>query len=297
MSDTTTRIRIMLDWEADAKHAIIWAADEAGLFGKNGLKVEMVPHVPQSLEKVHAGEVELAIDYPHNILLKRKELPNLISVGALVKTNPEGLISLKKSGISTPKDLENKKISIGGSPLAKSQIKIFLDYHDLTDKNIELVPAGRNRSKSLLAGEYDALNAVQYANPRTERKGHEINFLPYINSGVPDSAFLVFTSREDWVNSNAEALKQFLSCIKEGLDLVKEWGNEEWESYTDAIEGRNRDEEMAIWEATLPLIDDGGDLFHHDIDALKELQDILYTGGMLETTYSVEEIFVNSYLT
>jgi len=297
MSDTTTRIRVMLDWEADAKHAIIWAADKAGLFGKSGLKVAMVPHVPQSLEKVHAGEVELAIDYPHNILLKRKELPNLISVGALVKTNPEGLISLKKSGITTPKDLENKKIAIGGSPLAKSQIKIFLDYHDLTDKNIELVPAGRNRSESLLAGEYDALNAVQYANPRTERKGYEVNFLPYINSGVPDSAFLVFTGREDWVNSNAEALKQFLSCLKEGLDLVKEWGNEEWESYTDSIEGRNRDEEMAIWEATLPMIDDGGDLFHHDIDALKELQDILYIGGMLETTYPVEEVFVNSYLT
>ena len=297
MSNTTTRIRILLDWDADAKHAIIWAADKAGLFGKNGLKVEMVPPLPKRLEKVHAGEVELAINYPHNILLMRKELPNLISVGALVKTNPEGLLTLKKSGIATPKDLENKTIALGWSPLGKSQIKIFLDYHDLTDKNIELIPIGRKGEKPLLAGEFDALNGVQYAIPRTERKGYEVNFFPFINSGVPDSAFLVFTGQEDWVNSNGEALKHFFSCIKEGLDLVKEWGNEEWESYTDTIEGRNRDEEMAVWEATLPLIDDGGDLFHHNIEEIRKLQEVLYSGGMLETTYPVEEIFVNSYLT
>ena len=297
MSNTTTRIRVLLDWDADAKHAIIWAADEAGLFKENGLKVEMVPPLPEKLEKVHAGEFELAISYPHNILLMRKELPNLISVGALVKTNPEGLFTLKKSGIDTPKDLENKTIAIGWSPLGRSQIKIFLDYHDLTDKNIELVPVGRKGKKLLLAGEFDALNGVRYANPRTERLGYEINFFSYINSGVPNSAFLVFVGQKDWVNGNAEALKRFFSCIKEGLSLVKEWGNEEWEAYTDTLEGRNRDEEMAVWEATLPLIDDGGDLFHHNIEEIRKLQDILYSGGMLETTYPVEEIFVNSYLT
>ena len=61
---------------------------EAGLFGKSGLKVEMVPPLPQKLEKVHAGDFELAINYPHNILLMRKELPNLISVGSPLTTHP-----------------------------------------------------------------------------------------------------------------------------------------------------------------------------------------------------------------
>jgi ABC-type nitrate/sulfonate/bicarbonate transport system substrate-binding protein len=296
MSSTITRIRLLLDWEQDAKHAIIWAADKAGLFGKSGLKVEMVPPLPQPLEKVQAGEVELAINYPHNILLLRKDLPNLISVGALVKTNPEGLMTLKESGIATSKDLINKVIAIGSSPLAKSQIKIFLSHHNLTDENIELVLVGHDGDKGLLEGKFDALNVVEYANSRVERKGYETNFFPYINSGVPDSAFLVFTGHEDWVDSNTEALKQFFSCLKGGLDLVKKWGNEEWEAYTDAVEGRNRDEEMTVWAAILPMIDDGGDIFHHNVEELRKLQDILYEGGMLETTYPIEEIFVNSHL-
>ncbi|MDP7643133.1 MAG: ABC transporter substrate-binding protein [Anaerolineales bacterium] len=298
MSNKTTRIRVLLDWDQDSKHAIIWAADKAGLFGKKGLDVEMVPPLPKSLERVHNGEVELAINYPHNILMMRKDFPNLISVGALVKTNPEGLVTLKKDGIAKPEDMKNKTIAIGWSPLGKSQIEIFLSHHNLTDQDIEIVPVARDGETRLLAGEFDVLNGVQYGIPRMEREGHASNFFPYINSGVPDSAFLVFTGQKNWVDSSTYALKQFFFCLKEGLSLVKKWGKEEWESYTDTIEirKRDRDEEMAVWEAILPMIDDGGDLFHHDVEEIKKLQEILFSGGMLDTKYPIEEIFVNSHL-
>jgi putative hydroxymethylpyrimidine transport system substrate-binding protein len=299
MSNTTKQIRILLDWDQDAKHAIIWAADKAGFFEKKGLKVEMVPPTPQPLEKVHTGEVELAINYPHNILLMRKDLPDLISVGALVKTNSEGLMTLKESGITNPEDMKNKKIAIGSSLMAKSLMDAFLTYHNLTDQNIELVHVAFDGEKKLLSGEIDVLAGVGYALPRLEREGYATNFFPFINSGVPDSAFLVFTGQKDWVNSNTEELKQFFSCIKDGFDLVKQWRIEDWETYTSTIEGRirYRDEEMAIWDAILPMIDDGGDLFHHNIEEIEKLQDILYTDGFLETTYPIEEIFVNSHLT
>ena len=72
MPDKMTTVRIILDWTADAKHAIIWAADKFGYFKEAGLKVEMVEPPSKSansLEKVHNGEAELSINYPHNILL------------------------------------------------------------------------------------------------------------------------------------------------------------------------------------------------------------------------------------
>lgn len=296
MSKTTTRIRVLLDWELDSKHAIIWAADKAGLFEKKGLQVEMVDKLPDSLEKVHAGEVELAINYPHNILGMLEKLPNLVSVGAFFKTNPEGLLSLKKSGINTPQDLINKKIAVGWSPLGKSQIKIFLEHHGLTEEDVELVPVTDDGDILLREGKIEVLNWVTWGLPRTERRGFEINFFPYVDSGVPNSAFLVFVGEKTWVKSNQGAVKEFFACLKGGLDLVKQWGEEEWESFTDPIEIRNRDEEMAVWEVTLPLIDDGGVLFHHNIEELKKLQDVLYTSGMLKTTYPIEEIFLNSFI-
>jgi hypothetical protein len=39
MSKTKTRIRILLDWDQDAKHAIIWAADKTGLIEEISLRI------------------------------------------------------------------------------------------------------------------------------------------------------------------------------------------------------------------------------------------------------------------
>ena len=49
-SNTTARIRVLHDWEADAKHAIMWAADTGGLFEENGLKAEMCSNGRRSQE-------------------------------------------------------------------------------------------------------------------------------------------------------------------------------------------------------------------------------------------------------
>ncbi|MCC6189310.1 MAG: hypothetical protein IT318_09760, partial [Anaerolineales bacterium] len=128
------------------------------------------------------------------------------------------------------------------------------------------------------------------------RKGYETVFFPYINSGVPDSAFLVFTGQEAWVASHTEALKRFFACLREGLKLVKSWQDEQWRSYTATLEGRNGDEERAVWKTILPMIDDGGGLFQHNLEEIRKLQDILCANGLLDTPYPVEEIFVNTHV-
>ena len=78
--------------------------------------------------------------------------------------------------------------------------------------------------------------------------------------------------------------------------MVKSWDKDNWKSYTDTIDGRNPEEEMKIWEATLPLIDDGGTLFQQNVQEIKKLQAILISKELLKNEYPVEEIFVNSYL-
>ena len=299
MTENLTRVRVILDWTPDAKHSVIWAADKSGSFQQSGLKVEMMEPPSKSansLEKVHSGEAELAINYPHNILLMREELPHLWGVGSMIKKNSEGMLSLKGKGITEPGKLRGKTIGIGPSPVSKSQFEVFLTSNNLSYQDINLVYVGFEGEEKLLAGEIDALDAVQYAIPRTERKGYEINFIPYTVSGVPDSPFLVFTGQRAWVEQNSESLERFFSCLREGFSLVKSWDIDNWKSYTDTIEGRNPEEEMNIWETTLPLIDDGGPLFQQNVGEIEKLQAILISKGLLKNEYPVEEIFVNSYL-
>ena len=299
MSNDLTKIRVILDWTPDAKHSIIWAAEKNGLFAHEGLTIEMVPPPSKSsnsLQKIHDLEAELAINYPHNVLLMRGDLPRLISVGALVKKNSEGLLSIKKTEITEPAHIKGKRIGIGPSPVSRSQFEVFLTANGLRYEDIELKYVGFEGEELLLAGEIDALDAVWYAIPRTERKGHEINFIPYTVSGVPDSPFLVFTGENGWVSSNTAALKRFFSCLKAGLSIVSGWGFADWKSYTDTIEGRNTEEEMKIWETTLPLIDDGDTLFRQNINEIEKLQDILFDKNLMQEKYRIGEIFSNEYI-
>ena len=277
----------------------MWAADRTGCFEAAGLQVEMLEPPSKSansLENVHAGKAELAINYPHNILLMREALPHLCGVGSMIKKNSEGLLSLKEKGIVSPVDLKGKTVGIGPSPVSRSQFEVFLTSNSLSYQDIELTYVGFEGEEKLLAGGIDALDAVQYAIPRTERKGYEVNFIPYTDSGVPDSPFLVFTGRRSWVEEHAGALKRFFSCLGKGFTAVKSWSSSEWQTYIDTIEGRNTEEEMAIWQATLPLIDDGGPLFLQNVDEITKLQQILFEKKLLENEYPVEEIFVNDYL-
>ena len=299
MTDKLIQVRIILDWIPDAKHSIIWAADKAGCFEQEGLKVDMLEPPSKSansLEKVLSGEAELAINYPHNILLMRKELPHLVSIGSMIKKNSEGLLSLHDKNIYAPEHLKHKKIGIGPSPVSKSQFEVFLSSNSLSYEDIELRYVGFEGEELLLKGEIDALDAVQYAIPRTEGKGYRVNFIPYTTSGVPDSPFLIFTGSAAWVEEHGEMLKKFFSCLKKGFSLVQRWDEEEWESYTSTCKGRTPHEEMNIWKATLPLIDDGGPLFEQNIPEIEKLQDILHQKGLLPEKYTIADIFLNSYI-
>lgn len=299
MTDKPTRIRIILDWRLDAKHSIIWAADKAGCFEKEGLKVDMLEPPSESansLEKVHAGEAELAINYPHNILLMRKKLPHLVSIGSIIKKNSEGLLSLQNKNISKPEHLKHKTIGIGPSPVSKSQFEVFLSSNNLSYQDIELKTVDFEGEELLLKGKIDALDAVQYAVPRTEGKGYRTNFIPYTSSGVPDSPFLVFTGTAVWVEEHGDMLTKFFRCLKKGFSLVQRWNEKEWESYTRTCKDRTPHEEMNIWKATLPLMDDGGTLFEQNIPEIEKLQDILHQKGLLQERYTIADIFINSYI-
>ena len=77
-------VRILLDWTYDAKHAILVEARDRGYFSKAGIDLEILEPASKSamaIERLYSGDAELAINYPHNILLLQHDCPGIISVG------------------------------------------------------------------------------------------------------------------------------------------------------------------------------------------------------------------------
>jgi len=293
------RVRLLLDWKRDAKHALFVEGLERGAFARAGIDLELVEPEAKSiraLERLYQGGVELAINYPHNLLLSGGQYPGLLSAGALVRRNPEGLLSLARRPVRSPAELAGRRVGIGPSPVSLAQFEVFCRANRLDRESLEVVTVGFEGEELLLSGSIDALDAVAYAIARTERKGHPACFLPYARCGIPDSPFLVFAARGAWAEAHDGLLRSFLRVTAESLARVSAWGDTEWLAYAGAIPGRNGPEEKAVWEAVRPLILGEGRLFAQDLAALEGLQRILLASGLLAAPADLRALFPDRFL-
>jgi putative hydroxymethylpyrimidine transport system substrate-binding protein len=293
------RVRLLLDWKPDAKHALFSEGLARGAYAAAGIDLELVEPAAKSIEGLELlakGEFELSINYPHNLLLSRAQHPGLLSAGALVRRNPQGLLSLADNPVRVPSDLAGKRIGIGPSPVSQAQFDVFCRGNRLDRAGLEVLVVGFDGEGQLLDGRIDALDAVAYAIARTERKGRAVCFLPYTHHGVPDSPFLVFAARARWADQRAELLHAFFRVTAENFARVSAWGSRQWASYTASIPGRDGEEEQAVWIATRPLILGDGRLFAQDIAALEGLQQILLARGLLEAAVDLPALFPDRFL-
>ena len=296
MADT---IRLLLDWKLDAKHAIFVEAAEQGFYADCGLEVELKEPASKSVDalgQLLQGEAELAINYPHNIMAEIERCPHIVSIGALVKKNTEGLLSLAAGAITKPGDLTGRRVGLGPSPVSLAQLEVFCAENGLSRDALEVVTVGFDGEKLLLAGEIDALDAVAYAIPRTERKGRAVNFLPFAQYGVPDSPFLVFAAAGSWVGAHSGVVRDFLDATARGFEKVSAWDIDAWRRYVKRIPGREAEEEQAVWKSIRPLILGEGKLFEQDLSALQGLKTILQENKLAAAGIYLEEIFLNEYI-
>ena len=291
-------IRILLDWTLDAKHALLVEGRDKGFFEEAGIELHILEPASKSamaIERLHQGEADLAINYPHNVLLMQEDNPGVISVGSLVGSNPEGLLSLKESGIKKPGDLIGKTIGVGPSPVSLAQFEMFLNANSLDESSITLVKVGFEGEELLIKGEIDALDAVSYAIPRTINKGFEIDFMAYIEYGLPDSPFLVFAADGSWADAHRDTMKGFFSALERALVSVESWTQNEWNAYADKIPGRNGLEENAVWKLLQPAISNGN-AFRLEHEGIRNLARLLLAKNILKKDYDIEQYFTNTYI-
>ena len=250
-----SRIRVLLDWKRDAKHAVLVEAQASGGYARAGLTVELVDPAEKSadsLAMVSRGLAEVAINYPHNIMCMRDACPDVVSFGALVKKNPEGLLSLAESRIRAPRDLEGKRVGIGPSPVSRAQFDMFLKGNAIDERAVEVVTVGFEGERLLLDRSIDALDAVAYAIPRTRRKGRDTSFIFYSESGIPDSPFLVFAARREWLDANLPRARGFLAQTGQAFRAVESWGRAEWDRYVRGLPERTAAKRWKCGSARAP---------------------------------------------
>ena len=99
-------IILVLDWTPNTNHTGFYVALEKGYFEEKGLNVSIVqPPEDGAVSLVASGKAQFGVDFQDYIapaFANANPLP-VTAVATLIQHNTSGILSLKNSGIETPK--------------------------------------------------------------------------------------------------------------------------------------------------------------------------------------------------
>jgi len=218
--DGLTKFSFQINQPPNGSNAPFAAAVEEGFYADEGLDVEIVPGVgsSQTAQMVAGGQAKIGYaDSTSTAGLIAQDAP-LVVVATIYQSNPNEVIALKESGITSVADLKGKKV---GTPVPSSQasmLPLFLEENDLTENDVELVNlAPTSLAQSLLQGQVDAiLGSIDTYEVQLKEQGATDMFTSmFADNGVATVSTSIF-AHEDYLKENPEEVKAFVRASIKG---------------------------------------------------------------------------------
>ena len=158
-------IRLQLQWFPQAQFAGYFAAKDKGYYAEEGFDVTILPGaveiVPATV--VAGGQAEFGISWVPRMLAPRESGADGVVIAQVFQRSPTLQVSFKDKNITTPEDLQGKKVGAWGfgneAELYAGLRKAGLDPDDPTD--VQIV-AQQFDMEAFAAGEIDAAQAMIY---------------------------------------------------------------------------------------------------------------------------------------
>ena len=212
----TFPLKIQLDWLPNAQFAGILYAHYHGRYTQAGIDLTILPweactNPMDSLEK----EENFVVSTENNLLVgARAQGKPVKAIGTMMQYSGIGWMSLVTSGVQTLPDLKGKRLGIHGD--GELAINTALDYHGMTQEDLEILEVGYDYVELLTSGELDAMQCFIMVEPlEMEQQGHSVNIIRGYDLGYQVYAQVIATT-ENLITEQFEMLVQFLKVTYDG---------------------------------------------------------------------------------
>ena len=214
----------------------MYVAQQAGLFTKHGVKVELVPvaSAPERDQLVAAQQADGMINETISDMLFNKESVQVQAVRyALRPVKGYGhffILTSAQSGITTPDGLKNVEIGVSQGTVIEYVTERLLQNQGLSADEIVTIPVPKipDRMALLASGELDAGTLPDPLGALAVQSGAVIVM---DDSAHPEYGFSVYSFRKDVIDAHPEAVMNFLLAIDEAIALI----NADPTRYTDIL--------------------------------------------------------------
>ena len=301
--DDLKELTVVLDWYPNALHAFLYQAEQAGYFAEEGLtvKLQSPAGTNDAISMVAAGQADIGLYYQQDIIQSRADqnIP-VKSIGAVVQSPLNIVLSLKDKNITEPKDLVGKTIGYAGTELSEALIHSIMKNSGASADDVEMIDVGFELMASMTTGQVDATIGclVNHEVPQMEKEGFEVNYFFPDDFGVPQYYEGVFLANDTMIKNEPEVLKGFLRACEKGFEDFKNSPDEVLnvllENQDEANFPLDPDVEKQSVETLLPLMETESAKFLSQTEQCwQENIDWLYDEGIISEKPDVSDVMVN----
>ncbi|MBO4206752.1 ABC transporter substrate-binding protein [Micromonospora echinofusca] len=232
---STTKVRVVLQWVAQAQFAGYYAAKEKGYYAEECLDVTIqeggVNIVPQQV--LSAGNAEFAVSHVTKTMVTRAQGADLVNIGQVFQRGAYLQVAWADSGIKTLADLKGRKVGSWGYG---NELVLFAAMKGAgvdPKRDAEIIQQPFDMSL-LLRREIDAAQAKTYneyaqlletKNPKTGQlyQPSDFSVINLQDSGYTSLEDGVY-ARGDWLNeaANQETAVKFLKASYRGWGFCRD---------------------------------------------------------------------------
>ncbi|MCL4301217.1 MAG: NrtA/SsuA/CpmA family ABC transporter substrate-binding protein [Anaerolineae bacterium] len=203
------------------QNALIYVADELGLFAENGLNITVKNYDSgvSSINGLLQGEVELAAAAEFPVVRAAFQKEQITIIASSDKFENDYLIGRKDRGIEVVMDLKDKRIGVTLQTINEFYLGRFLRLNRIKVEDVEVVDIKPGHFvRAIATGEVDALIAWQpYIQQILEQEGNRVVVWPAQNS---QPVYGLLACRKDWLTLHPAAVERFLKSLAEAEDYL-----------------------------------------------------------------------------
>jgi NitT/TauT family transport system substrate-binding protein len=218
-----TPVTFQLNWMAGGPNAGFEAAVAEGYYKEAGLDVTLVQGngSANTAQLVASGRAQLA--YADAVAVSQliaKGAPMKI-IATIYQSNPNAMMSLKKTGIKSIADMKGKKVGVPSASSQTTMLPLLLKANNLKESEITMIDMPvASMVPALLQGQVDAvLGSIDAYQIQAESQGAQLDVYRFADHGVPTVSTSIFASN-DYLKNNPDVVRKFVAASLKGWSFA-----------------------------------------------------------------------------
>ncbi|MEJ7653037.1 MAG: ABC transporter substrate-binding protein [Chloroflexia bacterium] len=168
---------------------------------------------------VATGRADVGVSFEESVVQTRAKNQDVVSIAAVIQKNTSALVVANRSGVSRPRELDDKRYAGFGAAFEQPMIERVIKC-DGGEGKYRSITANLFGYQAVKSGQADFVWIYMgWEGVQAEREGLDLNAF-YINQHcIPDYYTPVLIASGKGVEQNADALRRFLAATARGYEF------------------------------------------------------------------------------